>query len=215
VSKSREKMDIERLVTWALLDQGLGWSSGQSSGGNLMTLGTRIDTSGFSVPSISLQSDDDALIVRAAIDAMAADVAELIIRYGRIGDQPDWCEEGVGDYEQKRSANGKLAWIYEKPGDRRSPKQPVMQFVGWRKEQVDYFRATYRLWWVGLADMVPVLNDRMATHEATGPKAPFEPWLKEKPVIHTPDGPLEPKERRLVRTSREYIEIDGKLVRRF
>jgi hypothetical protein len=33
-------VDIERLVTWALLDQGLGWSQGQSSDGGFMALGT-------------------------------------------------------------------------------------------------------------------------------------------------------------------------------
>ena len=215
MAKAKETMDVERLVTWALLDQGLGWSSGQSSGGNLMTLGTRVDTSGFSTPSISLQSDDDALIVRGAIDAMASDVAELIIRYGRIGQRPDWCEEGEGEFVQKRSANGKPAWIYEKPGDRRSPKKAVMEFVGWRKEQVDFFRATYRLWWVGLADLALAINAEMQTHEAIGPKAPFEPWHKEKPVIHTPDGPLKNTRRHMARGSREYVEIDGKMIRRF
>jgi hypothetical protein len=201
-------------VTWALLDQGLGWSQGQSSDGGFMALGTRIDTSSISTPSISLQSDDDALIVRAVIDGMEPDVADLIIRHGRIGERPDWCEEGVGDYVQKRSANGKLAWIYEKPGDRRSAKTPVMEFVGWRQEQVDYFRAGYRLWWYGLEAMVPALNAVMETHEATGPKALLEPWLAKTPVIHTPDGPLKPNKRGPKRTGREYVEIDGQLVRR-
>ncbi|WP_338606874.1 hypothetical protein V6617_10185 [Pelagibacterium nitratireducens] len=214
MKKAKEQVDIERLVTWALLDQGLGWSTGQSSGGNLMTLGTRIDTSGISTPSVSLQSDDDALLVRAGIDAMAPDVAELIIRHGRIGQRPDWCEEGVGDFVQKKSANGKLAWVFEKPGDYRSPRKPVMEFIGWRKEQVEYFRATYRLWWVGLQDLATHLNTVMATHEATGPKAPFEPWLEEKPVIHTPDGPLESREKPRKRGTREYVEIEGKMVRR-
>lgn len=216
MAKPKEKMDVERLVTWALLEQGLGWSMYGDRPGVLSyrDYGTRIDTGGIGAPSAALASDDDAHVVRAVILTLPEDAGQLVVRHGRIGDRPDWCEEGVGEWRQKRAANGKLAWHYEKPGDRRSPKVPVKEFVGWRQEQVEFFRAGYRLWWTALSEMIPVLNRQMSTHEATGPKVAKEPWLQSVPVIHTPDGPLFTSKTGRSRVSREYVEIDGQLVRR-
>jgi len=209
-------MDVEQLVTWALLDQGLGWSIyGQGSGGTgFADLGTRIDSSGIGAPTPARLSDDDALVVRDVILAMPEDAAEIIIRYGRIGDRPDWCEEGVGEWRQKRGKNGHPAWHYERAGDRRSPKKPVMEFIGWRKEEVDYWRATYRLWWHSLDAMVDPLNARLVRHEALRPSVPLEPWEAERPVIHTPDGPLQRRNRAESRVSAEYVEMGQSKVKR-
>ncbi|GGA63797.1 hypothetical protein [Pelagibacterium lentulum] len=216
MSKAKKSIDVEKLVTWALLDQGLGWAiHGQgSSGTGFAELGTRIDTGGIGVPTPARLSDNDALVVRDVILTLEDDAAEIVIRHGRIGDRPDWCEEGVGEWRQKRGKNGHPAWHYERPGDRRSPKTAVMEFVGWRKEEVDYWRTTYRLWWHSLDAMVGPLNERLERHEALRPGAPLEPWVKPMPVIHTPDGPLQRHSRAGGRVSAEYVEIGSKRIKR-
>jgi hypothetical protein len=186
----RKSMDVEQLVTWAMLDQGLGWSmfGEQLNRPDASDYGTRIQSSGICAPNVSRLSDDDALIVRDVILMLPHDVADLVVRYGRIGDRPDWCEEGVGSLEQKRNNAGQLMWVWEKPGNRRSKREPLMEWKGWRPKQVEYFRATYRVWWHGLTAMVEVLNDRLDAHEATGPVASLEPWTDGARVIHTDDG---------------------------
>lgn len=213
---AKKRMDVERLVTWALLDQGLGWSMfGEVDNGTRHEdYGTRIDTSGIGVPNPSRLSDDDALVVRDVILMLPPDTSCHIILHGRIGSRPDWCEEGEGEWRQRRAGNGRLAWHYEKPGDRRSAKVPVMEFVGWRPQQVEVFRATYRVWWAGLEAMVPELNARLLSHEAFGPTVSREPWAEGATVILTPEGPLERPEKRPRRVSREYIERDGQMVPR-
>ncbi len=209
-------MDVERLVTWALLDQGMGWAmfgDGRSQTG-FADLGTRIDVSGIGAPTPARMSDDDAIVVRDVILSLEDDAAEIVIRHGRIGDRPDWCEEGVGAWRQKRGKNGHPAWHYERPGDRRSPKKPVMEFVGWRSEEVDYWRATYRLWWHSLDAMVAPLNARLVRHTATRPSVPLEPWAKGSPVIHGPDGPIGRHRQAVDRVSAEYVEIGSVKVKR-
>lgn len=215
--KAKETMDVERLVTWALLDQGLGWAMHGDRGDDVAgfaELGTRIDTSGVRAPSMSLQSDDDALVVRDVILSLPNEAKNLVVQYGRIGGRPDWCEEGVGGMVQRKSANGKLAWMYEKSGDRRSPKKPIMEWQGWRPEQVEFWRSEYSLWWQALADMVAPLNRKLATHHATGPAAPCEPWNEQPPTIYDGDGqPVAPRPRpdSGVAQRRGYVEVRGKL----
>lgn len=213
---AKETMDVERLVTWALLDQGLGWAmyDRPSDDVGFAELGTRIDTSGVKAPSISLQTDDDAHVVRAVILTLPQEAADLVIRHGRIGGRPDWCEEGVGGMVQRKAANGKLAWMYEKPGDRRSRKFPIMEWQGWRPEQVEFWRSAYSLWWQGLASMVAPLNRQLKTHQATGPAAPKAPWFDEPPTVYGADGePVKPRPRldSGVAQRRGYVERRGRL----
>lgn len=216
MTKAKETVDVERLVTWALRDQGLGWAMyGEAdSGVGFAELGTRIDTSGVRAPSIALQTDDDAHVVRAVLLRLPDEAADLVVRHGRIGGRPDWCEEGVGGYVQRKSANGKLAWIYEKPGDRRSKKHPVMEWQGWRPEQVEFWRATYSLWWQALADMVDPLNRELATHRVTGPAAPKKPWNEPPAAIYDADGNPVTRPPRIdsgVHQRRGYVKIRGRL----
>lgn len=214
----KQAMDVERLVTWALLDQGLGWSTGTGdSMSSYATYGTRIDTSSIGAPSASLQSDDDALVVQAAIERLPSEAMILVVNYGRIGERPDWCPEGVGDYVQKLDNRDRPMWMYEKPGDKRSPRLPLKEWQGWRQEHVDYFRAAYTLWRQSLVDLAKQLNTSMATHEALPPSAPIRPWDKPQPVILTPDGPLVRNRQTIARPENreEFIEKDGELIPRY
>lgn len=211
-TQSRQSIDVEKLVTWAMLDQGLGWSTGRGDSlSGFVALGVRVDTSSIGAPSASLQSDEDALVVQAIIEKLPSEALALIITYGRIGGRPDWCEAGVGGMLQKLDRRGRPMWIYEQPGNKRSPKYPRMEWQGWRQEQVDFDRAAYALWHQSLVELVDPLNEQMKNHTALPPKAPKEPWNMSKAVIHTPDGalnrlrssPTRPEDRR------EFVEVEG------
>ncbi|MEQ1901879.1 MAG: hypothetical protein ABL866_14245, partial [Devosia sp.] len=140
-------------------------------------------------PQVSLLSDDDALVVKFAIDSfLPLEARALVTQYGRAGLRPDWAEEGEGSWEQDRDGQGRLRWRWEDPVNRTGAKEPLMVWAGLGSESVRIERATYGLWWQGLADIVGPLNMRMAGHMATGPEAPMRPWLERKKKIIVPEG---------------------------
>jgi hypothetical protein len=189
----RKVMDIEALVSWALIDNGLGRAFGMGTKINWMDWGIRPDHAssaagwGSSMPGVK---DADALIVAEAIGQLDPECAQLIIRHGRIGDRPDWIEEGVGSWRQMVDGQGRLMWKWLDPNNRsakRSKREPRMEFVGETQANVDFYRAQHDVWWIGLRDLVEPLNAVMERHEATGPRAPDRPWLAPATVFG-PDG---------------------------
>jgi hypothetical protein len=175
----RQRRDIEWLVTWALIDNGLG-AMFVDRGGKLTwhDYGGRIDlgSSRASVAAPHLQHQDAAIIV-SSIEALPVEMAELLIRFGRTNARPDWCEEGVGHAEVKTNKRGQIEWHYERPGDRKSRKlEPKRIWVGETPERVEWYRARYDLWWLALQALVEPLNEVMTAHEATGPRVPRAPW---------------------------------------
>jgi hypothetical protein len=178
------KVDIERLVTWALRDQGLGWVGGDtfSPVAEMMALGTIVDTSHTgSHPTIGLLDSDDALAVKAAIEALPVAAGALLVRYGRAGLRPEW---GEGAYEQETDAAGRLRWDWDDPVNRTGARRPHMVFVGTDPAVIEAERAEYALWRQGLVDIIEPLNAVMTEHEATGPAVLAEPWLATRPVVH-------------------------------
>lgn len=192
---SRKEMDIERMVTWALRDQGLGWVGRERSVEDWSDYGTVIDDDHTgSHPGIGLWSDDDAMQVKMAIEQLAPEARALLVQYGRAGLRPDWVEEGYGSVQQLRDSRGRLRWIWEDPKNRTGEKRPMMGFVGEQRESVDFHRAQYEVWWQGLADIVAPLNNVLATHRATGPDAPRRPWCESvRPVVFGDDGQPAPR----------------------
>lgn len=180
-------MDIERLVNWALADQGLGWGGEAPDRDSFADLGTVIDDEGYgSHPSISLQTDDDALLVKAAIDALPSEARVLVIQYGRTGLRPEGADEVLGEPQQMTNKRGQPMWIYEVPGNRRSARRPMLDMLTWstRRETIDFDRAQWTLWREALVALIAPLNNRLETHYATGPEAPERPWAMPKPVVH-------------------------------
>lgn len=187
----RERRDIEVLVTWAMRDQGLGWSGKERSVEDFSDLGTIIDDDNHgSHPTIALWSDDDAMAVKLAIDQLVPEARALVVQYGRAGMRPDWCEEGYGSYQQLRDGRGRRMWDWSDAKNRTGEKRPRMGFVGEQRDSVDFHRAQYHVWWWGLHDIVGPLNDVMERHEASGPAAAESPWESDsqKPVLFGPDG---------------------------
>lgn len=182
---ARVRRDIEVLVVWALREQGLGWVGKERSRDDFSDLGTVIDTG--SHPTIGLWSDDDAMLVKLAIEALPPEAAALIVQYCRAGLRPDWCEDGYGSYQQLRSGHG-LLWNWSDQANRTGTRTPRMGFVGEQRETVDFMRAQYGLWWQGLADIVRPLNQKLERHEALPPAVAAKPWEHKAPVVFGPDG---------------------------
>jgi hypothetical protein len=186
VGKGFVRVDIERLVTWALRDQGLGWSGNDSfnAASQIALLGTIVDTSpGGSHPNIGLWSSDDALLVKSAIEGLPREAGALLFRYGRAGLRPEYGAEGEGRWEQDVDGGGRLRWDWDDPVNRTGERRPHMVFVGTDPEVIEAERAEYGLWRQGLADIVGPLNAKLAEHVATGPVASVTPWLDAPRVI--------------------------------
>ncbi len=186
-------MDIEKLVTWALRDQGLGWSPSAGSGLDVETLGVRIDRSvsyGLPALGVGLCDSADALAMRAAIDRLPAEGRYLVISNGRIGLRPDWGEEGYGEPVQMTAGNGKLKWVYEDQKNCRGARFPVLDWRGYdaHVRQIDYERASWTLWRESLVALKKALEGTLADHDATGPEAPACPWdgLKDTGPVPVP-----------------------------
>jgi hypothetical protein len=177
----RKVMDIERLVTWALRDQGLGWvGKERPPREDASDYGTLIDDDRYgSHPTIGLLSDDDATLVKSAIDELPFDARVLVIQYGRSGLRPVWGKEGIGRPQQLRNKRGQPMWRYRDPNNRRGPRSPKYDMLAFsaRKERIELERAEYGVWWQALVDLVVPLNNVMETHWAEGPEAPARPWL--------------------------------------
>jgi hypothetical protein len=190
---ARKDMDIERLVIWALRDQGLGWERNVNDKAreDYSDYGTIIDRGSgvVATPNIERWSDEDAMLVKIAVDGLSAEARTLIVQYGRAGLRPDWVEEGYGSIQQLKDNRGRLRWDWADPVNRTGAKTPKLGFVGEQRESVDFHRAQYRVWWQALADLVGPLNNKMSAHRATGPDVPEEPWRESnRPRVFDEDG---------------------------
>ena len=193
---TRQNIDIEQLVTWALRDQGLGWGApGERSRevAGLEDLGTLVDESEHGWhPSAALFTDDDAMVVYRAINLCLAPQRVLLVLHGRSGTRPEGAMDVLGEPEQLRNKRGQLMWIYDQPGNRRSPRRPLYDRLGHaaRREAIEFARAQWCLWHQGLCDLVDVVNNGMpglagmTQRQATGPAVAAAPWFDPVPVVH-------------------------------
>ena len=195
--------DIERLVVWAMRDQGLGWGGGDRAVEDISDYGTIIDDGG-SHPNMGLWSDDDALLVKQAVDGLPGEARTLVTLYCRAGIRPEWAEEGEGRWQQLTDGRGRLRWLWSDMANRTGEKRALMGFVGLDPEIVEFERAQYSLWWQGLADIVGPLNRRMKTHHATGPEAHATPWSLPKVKVHGLSGEAADEVRRPILADRAY-----------
>ncbi len=176
---TRTPRDIEALIVWALVDNGLGAEFVDKRGAlTWRDYGTTIDiSSGWSVAAPKVQHEDAERIAAAIVSLPTPAMVELVIRHGRANCRPDWCEEGVGHAALKTNRRGQVEWHYERPGDRKSRKlEPKRIWVGETAERVEWYRARYTLWWRALEALVGPLNAVLTRYEALPPRAPEEPW---------------------------------------
>lgn len=183
----KNPIDIERLVTWALRDQGLGWTGGGQGGDSLAglaELGTRVDRSnqggGLPPPGIGLCDNDDALAVRRAIDLLPAEARALVVLHGRIATRPEFGEEGYGKPAQLMNKRDQPMWLYRDPKNRRGKIGPALDWRAYDHHvaQIDYERAQWTAWREALVALrlVLVKEGALAEHQPTGPIVPAQPW---------------------------------------
>lgn len=179
---TRTPRDIEQLVVWALVDNGLGNEFVEQDGRmDWRGLGVRVDggaaSDRWSVSTPRVQHED-AERIASAIRMLPDKACVLVVTHGRTNCRPDWCEEGVGKRVPKTNRRGQVEYHYEREGDRHSRKLgPKMQWIGETAERVDWFRARYAVWWAALEGMVEPLNDMLERFEAMPPSTPPEPWV--------------------------------------
>ena len=194
----KQSIDIERLVTWALRDQGLGWT-GDLSGGDslagLAELGTRVDSSssgGLPPPGVGLQTSDDALDVRRAIDQLPTDARVLVILHGRIGTRPEWGEDGYGLPAQLLNKRGQKRWLYRDPRSQRGKVGPALDWRAYDHHiaQIDFERAQWTVWREALVALRVLLVTTQKHHEPSGPLVLAAPWvsIEDEGPIDVPYG---------------------------
>ena len=178
-----QSIDIERLVTWALREQGLGWLEPprEKKSNDFEVYGTHIDKSishGLPPPGMGLCDNDDAIAVRGAIDRLPSEAQFVVIVHGRIGSRPDWGEEGYGKPAQMVSGNGQPRWIYRDPQKRRGKIGPMLDWRAYdaHVRQIDYERAAWTLWREALITLKKALAGTLAHYIVIGPLVPARPW---------------------------------------
>ena len=180
-------IDIEKLVTWALRDQGLGWDApgSWSAMEQAGMLGVMIAGGGIADPSVNLLSDEDAMVVRRTIDDLPSEARALVIIHGRTATRPEGAEEAIGEPVQQLDKRGRPRWRYLTT-NKRGPKEPLYDILAWsaQRDNVLFARKQWTLWRESLFALVEPLNARMARHVATGPAVIAEPWLVAAPVVH-------------------------------
>jgi hypothetical protein len=180
--------DIERLVTWALRDQGLGWDKPARSvgGAGFAQLGTLISGGVVANPNAGLLSDEDALLVRMAVDLLGKDARGLVLQYGRAGIRPEGWDEMLGEPEQLVDKRGRPRWAYDNPRNKRGPRKPLLDVLAWsvKRDEIAYAKAQWTLWREALIVVRDYVGPKLLHHIATGPEAPAAPWTLARPVIH-------------------------------
>lgn len=183
----RESWSIERLVHWALREQGLGYDRGSGGGGSLSGLGIKVD-GGTGGSSGGQWVDEDAIIVHDALQAMlgdarVAEAARLVATHGRAGTTPDWGQMGGGRFELVRNGKGKAKRMYRDQRRSRGLTGFEWQFVGDSPDLLDHKMITYIVWHTALCELKDVVNTRMKGHVATGPRASATPWDDPAPIV--------------------------------
>jgi hypothetical protein len=186
----RRDIDIEDLLAWAYrdlaVDRRLGrdiagtereyilrsWASTWGRVSEYAELGTFVDTS-FRAPAhqSSVEEDDDAMIVHAAVLTLPAEACVLVIIHGRANTSPGlWCREPPRLMPVVK-ANGKPEVI-------RHNDKAVACPIRWtvEPETWEWGKQQYRTWRAALEVLTGELAGKLKGFRATGPRAPHEPW---------------------------------------
>ncbi len=181
-------MDVEDLLIWAFRDQKIdliaaamrpkGPSvSSTSSLAEMLMLGTKVDTTTAGARHMAVHCHEDAAIIYDAVMALPPDAWLFVIKHAKTATQPDWHEEGPGEYVEPRDRNGERRKMWLDPVKKTGfiGYQPA-ELVGTSPAVVEEARKGYAVWRAALVDLVEMLNAELTSHEAIGPVAEAEPW---------------------------------------
>ena len=191
-----EFKDVEDLLVWAFRDQHIehvassqmpsqgGWSA-TCSLGEVMMLGTRVDTSSAGANFLSARCHEDAAVIYEAVMALPPEAWVEVIKHARTATWPDWHTEGPGRWVVPRDRNGQPKRRWRDPVKQRGDMgEAPPELIGTHPRVVEEARAIYRLWHVSLCELVPLLNREMVDHRATPPLRSAAPWVASDRRLH-------------------------------
>lgn len=193
-----EFKDVEDLLVWAFRDQRVeavasslrpmqqGFSS-TCSVGQVMALGTRVDTSTAGAMFVSDSCHEDAAVIYDAVMALPPEAWVYVIKHARTATEPYWHPEGPGEWvvPLDRAGNPKRRWR-DPVRQRGDLGEAPPELHGTNPILVEEARAIYRLWYVSLCELVPLLNREMVDHQASPPARSAAPWNAAVRRIHEP-----------------------------
>jgi hypothetical protein len=180
--------DVEDLLVWAFKEQKVlgfaasfrGVSVGMSSTcslGQVMALGTRVDSPSAAERMLGARCHEDAAVILDAVTALPEVARVELIKHARGGTVPDWHEDGPGAWVAPVDRNGKPKRLWRDPLRQRGDMGPApLVLEGVHPDIVEEDRAIYRLWHTALCELVPMLNGEMTDHTARWPRRSPEPW---------------------------------------
>jgi len=185
---ARKSRDIETLLVWAFRDQKVEQvarmlrpapprQSAVSSLGDVLGLGTRVDTSSAAARQAGTHCHEDAAVIFDAVMQLPPDAWLLLVKHARSGTRPEWWPEGPGEWVVPLDKQGRPKRLWRDPSRRLGDLGPAPAvLVGIEPTMVEADRAAYGLWHIAMCDLVPMVNSEMVEHEATGPAAHPIPW---------------------------------------
>jgi len=165
-----EAIDAEELVVWAFRDQkieavargmmpGMPTWSADSSIAQVLALGTRVDTSSAGSRFVAIHCKEDAAVVFDAVMQLPDEAKMLVVKHGRNGTRPEWHEEGPGEWVQPLDKHGKPKKLWRDPATQRGYLgMAPNELMGTHPAIVVEARRAYCVWWLGLCDLVEMLN---------------------------------------------------------
>jgi hypothetical protein len=189
-----EYRDIEDLLVWAFREQqvehyvrtlrgaSIGPAALLGSGiGQILLLGTRIDSTSPGAKWLGARCHDDAVTIYEAVMALPAEAWVEVIKHARTASEPDWHPEGPGQWVVPLDRNGEPKRLWRDPSRRRGDLGPAPpELFGTNPLLVENARATYRLWHTALAELVPIVNRDLEGFRASPPRRLPEPWAAGK-----------------------------------
>lgn len=129
-----EVRDIEDLLVWAFRDQrveryaatlrgaALGPSGSMESGiGQILALGTKVDTTAAGAKWLGARCHDDAVTLYDAVMALPDNARVELVKHARAADEPYWYPEGPGQWVTPRDKWGAPKLLYRDPVRKRDP----------------------------------------------------------------------------------------------
>jgi hypothetical protein len=133
---------------------------------------------------VAIHCKEDAAVIFDAVMALPSEARMLVVKHGRTGTRPEWHEEGPGEWVQPVDRKGNPKKMWRDPAKQRgflgyTPKE----LVGLHPDMVEEARRAYCVWWLGLTDLVDLLNTPivgLTEHVARRPVSATPPWFSEK-----------------------------------
>ncbi|MCZ4274004.1 hypothetical protein [Maritalea porphyrae] len=189
---SKEQIEIQELVRWALVDQCVEQAAAAVRRGDgptanltstakierMLMLGCTIDGHGPNDQNIIANCHVDAIEVFDALWHLKGQARDLVYFHAKKDSQPDWIEEGVGTLVPQVGKNGKPVKMFEgaKTGDCVVRSGYLYTYDGYPPHIVNAARAAHTVWWEGLNALQCDLKNILSAFSPLPTSVLREPW---------------------------------------